>query len=121
MLAVLILLQAAAGAPPPPTLLASAAKCVVTEVRQVGIVTLVSVNCPENKLSMQLSLPQSAKAPWLVKDLRVNIVPTSGGQAVRYTRSRPPRSDYTKPQPLRLLITISGAKVTATVVDVTFH
>lgn len=114
-------MQAAAGAPPPTTLLASAAKCVVTDVRQVGIVTLVSVNCPENKLSMQLSLPPSAKTPWLVKDLRVNIVPTSSGQAVRYTRGRQPRSDYTKPQPVRLLITISGAKVTTTVVDVTFH
>jgi len=121
VLALLLLLQAASAPPPPATLLASAAKCVVTELRQVGIVSLVSVNCPENKLSMQLSLPQTARAPWLIKDLRVNIVPTSGGQAVRYTRSRQPRSDYTKPQPLRVLITISGAKVNATVVDVTFH
>ena len=87
----------------------------------MGIVSLVSVDCPENKLSMELSLPQSAKAPWLIKDLRVNIVPTGSPQAVRYTRGRQPRSDYTKPQPLRVLITISGAKVYATVVDVTFH
>lgn len=102
-------------------MLASAAKCVVTELRQVGIVSLVSVNCPENKLSMQLSLPQSAKARWLVKELRVNVVPTGGGQSVRYTPGRQPRSDYTKPQPLRVLITISGARVITTVVDVTFH
>jgi len=101
--------------------MASAAKCVVTDLRQVGIVSLVSVNCAENKLSMQLSLPQSAKTRWLVKDLRVNIVPTGGGQSVRFTPGRQPRSDYTKPQPLRVLITISGAKVTATVVDLTFH
>ena len=101
--------------------MASAAKCVVTELRQVGIVSLVSVNCPENKMSMQLSLPQSAKTRWLVKDLRVNIVPTGSGQTVRFTPGRSPRSDYTKPQPLRFLITISGAKVIATVVDVTFH
>ena len=116
-----MLLQAAPTALPPATLPASSAKCVVAELREVGIVKLVSVTCPENKLSMQLSLPQTAKSPWLVKDLRVNIVPTSGGQAVRYTRGRQPRSDYTKPQPLRVLITVSGAKVSATVVDVTFH
>lgn len=115
-----MLLQAVPTAPPSSTL-ASAAKCVVTELREVGIVKLLSVTCPENKLSMQLSLPQAAKAPWLVKDLRVSIVPTGGGQAVRYTRGRQPRSDYTKPQPLRVLITGSGSKVPATVVDVTFH
>ena len=85
------------------------------------MVSLLRVDCPENKMSMQLSLPQSAKTRWLVKDLRVNVVPTGGGQAVRYTPGRQPRSDYTKPQPLRVLLTISGAKVTATVVDLTFH
>jgi hypothetical protein len=121
VLALLILLQAVPVVPPPSTLPASAAKCVVTELREVGIVKLLSVTCPENKLSMQLSLPQTAKAPWLIKDLRVNIVPTGSPQSVRYTRGRQPRSDYTKPQPLRVLITVSGAKVNATVVDVTFH
>jgi hypothetical protein len=125
----LILLQAAPTVPASPQpagplsspLPASAAKCVVTELRQVGMVNLVSLDCPENKLSMELSLPQQSKAKWLVKDLRVNVVPTGSGQAVRYTGGRQPRSDYTRPQPLRVLITISGNKVTATVVEVTFH
>lgn len=85
------------------------------------MVNLVKLDCPDNKLSMELSLPQQAKAKWLVKDLRVNVVPTGSGESVRYTPGRQPRSDYTRPQPLRVLITISGAKVTATVVEFTFH
>ena len=115
---VILLTSVGAWCQQPP---ASAAKGQVTRVRQVGLVTLVRVECPENKLTMELLLPPREKAPWLTKDLRVNVVPVGVEPSVRYSPGRQPRSDYTRPQPVRVLITISGKKATATVVNLTFH
>ena len=100
---------------------AVAAKGRVTLVRQVGLVTLVQVACQENKLTMELWLMPRVKAPWLVKDLVVNMVPTGGGQEVRVSPGRVSRSDYTKPQPVRVLVSNGPNKVTATIVNITFH
>ena len=101
---------------------AAAARGQVSEVRQMGRVTLVQVKCPENKLTMEIWLPPGTKAPWLKKEARVNVVPTGEGQEVRFSPGRLPRSDYTRPQPVRVLITNgAAAKVTATLVSLTFH
>ena len=101
---------------------AAAAKGQVTEVRQVGRVTLVSVECTENKLTMELWLAPGTKAPWLKKDVKVNVVPTGAGQEVRFSPGRLPRSDYSRPHPVRVLLTNGVAgKATATLVNLIFH
>lgn len=101
---------------------AAAARGEVTLARQMSRVTLVQVNCPENKLTMDIWLAPGLKAPWLKKGARVNIVPTGEGQEVRFSPGRLPRSDYTRPQPVRVLISSgSGVKVSGTVVSLTFH
>ena len=100
---------------------AVAAKGRVTLVRQVGLVTLVQVACQENKLTMELWLTPRVKTPWLVKDLAVNVVPTGGGQDVRVSPGRVARSDYTQPKPVRVLVSNGANKVTATIVNITFH
>lgn len=106
-----------AQAPP-----AAAAKGVVSEVRQMGRVTLVQVGCPENRLTMEIWLAPGVKAPWLKKGARVNVVSSGEGQEVRFSPGRLPRSDYTRPQPVRVLISNGTAgKVTGTVVNITFH
>ena len=101
---------------------AAAAKGQVKEVRQVGRVTLATVECPENKLTMELWLAPGIKAPWLKKDAKVNVVPTGAGQEVRFSPGRLPRSDYSRPHPVRVLLSNGTAgKATATVVSLTFH
>lgn len=101
---------------------AAAARCTVTGVRQVGRVTLAQVNCPENRLTVEVWLPPGTKAPWLKNDARVNLVPTGPGQEVRFSPGRLPRSDYTRPQAVRVLISNgAAAKVIATLVSLTFH
>ena len=89
----LLLLCTSMTAQPP----AAAAKGQVTQVRQVGLVTLVQVVCPENRLTMELWLAPRIKAPWLIKGLKVNIVPTGEGQDVRYSPGRTPRPERAPP------------------------
>jgi len=117
------------NAQPMPSLPAAAAKCVVADVRQVGLEKLARMNCPENKLSMQVWLPPREKADWLTKSIWTNVIPMGMGQDVHISAGRTPRSDYTKPKPVHLLIiaantpggTNNAGKVTATLVSLTFH
>src|SRR5437016_12438881 len=76
---------------------ATAAKCSVFDVREVGLVKLVKLDCPDNRLSMEAWLPPREKAVWLAKDTMVNVIPTGMGQDVHVSPGRAPRSDYTKP------------------------
>jgi hypothetical protein len=119
-----VLLAAAGGLSAQPS--AAAAKCQVVDIREVGLVQLVKVNCPENRLSMVTWLPPHEKAIWLRKDAWVNVVPTGMGQDVHVSPGRAPRSDYSKPKPVHVLIlAIGGAanagKATATLLSLTFH
>ena len=103
-----------------------AAKCRVFDIREVGLVKLVKLDCPDNKLSMETWLPPREKAVWLTKDTSVNVIPTGMGQDVHVSPGRAPRSDYTKPQPVHVLIlsahdAAKRGKVTATLVSLTFH
>src|SRR5574341_567738 len=83
---------------------ATAAKCHIKRVRQVGLATLLRAECPENKLTMELLLSGREKAPWITKDLPVNVVPIGVEPPVKYSPGRQPRSDYTRAQPVRVLI-----------------
>jgi len=112
--------------PAPSASSAAAAKCQVVQIREIGLVTLVKVNCPENKLSMEAWLPPREKASWLRKDAWVNIVSMGMGQDVHVSPGRAPRSDYSRPKPVHVLIFAgSGAanpgKATATLLSLTFH
>lgn len=101
---------------------AAAAKGQIIEVRQVGRVTLARVYCPDNRLTLEIWLAPGTKAPWLKKDANVNVVPHGAGQEVRFSPGRLPRSDYSRPQPVRVLISNgTAAKATATLVGITFH
>jgi hypothetical protein len=101
---------------------AAAAKCRVTEVRQVGLEKLIKLGCPDNRLSMQAWLAPHEKAPWLVKDIWTTVVPTGMTQDVHISPGRAPRSDYTRPKPVHVLIAAGNSgKVTATLVSLTFH
>jgi hypothetical protein len=112
-----------------PSLPAAAAKCVVTDVRQVGLEKLARMNCPENKLTMQIWLPPREKADWLTRSIWTNVIPMGMGQDVHISAGRTPRSDYTRPKPVHVLIiaantpggTSNAGKVTATLVSLTFH
>jgi len=112
----------AAPAPIMPPLSASAAKCQITLVREVGLVKLAQMKCPDNKVSMEIWLPPREKAAWLTKDVWVNAIPTGMGQDVRYSPGRQPRSDYSRPKAVHLLLSAGPVgKVVATLVSLTFH
>jgi len=101
---------------------AAAAKCQVTEARQVGLVKLVQMACSENKLSMEVWLPPREPAPWLVKDVAVSVVPIIMVPDVHISPGRTPRSDYTRSKPVHLqMIAGPHEKVVATLVSLTFH
>ena len=106
-----------------PSASAVAAKCQVTAVRQVGLVKLGDLDCPENKLRMEVWLPPREKAFWLTKGVWVNVVPTGMGQDVHVSPGRAPRSDYSRPKPVHVLIIglANAGKATATLLSLTFH
>jgi hypothetical protein len=111
-------------AEPPPINSAAAAKCQVTETRQVGLVKLAVMKCDHNRLSMEVWLPPREKAIWLSPGLQTNVIPIGVGQDVRVSPGRQPRSDYTRPKPVHVLL-VAGSnpkqRVTGTLVGVTFH
>ena len=103
---------------------AVAAKCQVTEVRQVGLEHLIKMDCPENKLSMVVWLPPRERRPVAgERNVWTNTIPMGMGQDVHISPGRAPRSDYSKPKPVHLLIlsTNASTKVTATLLSLTFH
>ena len=102
---------------------AVAARCQVITVRQVGLVTLSGLDCPENKLRMEVWLPPREKASWLANNVWVNVVPTGMGQDIHVSPGRAPRSDYSRPKPVHVLIIglARAGKVTATLLSLTFH
>lgn len=102
---------------------AVASKCQVMAVRQVGLVKLGELDCPDHKLKMQVWLPPREKASWLSKSAWVNVVPMGMGQDVHISPGRAPRSDYSKPKPVHLLIigAANVGKATATLLSLTFH
>jgi hypothetical protein len=115
-----------AQTPPPQALPATAAKCQVIDVRDVGLEKLVRMSCPENRITMQVWLPPREKALWLSKDIWINVVPMGMGQDVHVSPGRAPRSDYTRPKPVHVLIIAANAagnarKLTAMLVSLTFH
>lgn len=101
---------------------AVAAKCQVTQTREVGLAKLVRMNCTENKLSMELWMPLREKDGWLAKDVVVNVIPLGTEPDVRVSPGRAPRSDYMKLKPVHMLITAGGKrKLSASLVGMTFH
>jgi hypothetical protein len=101
---------------------AAAAKCQVTQAREVGLVKLVKMSCDENKLSLEVWLPPREPAPWLMKDISVTVIPTITAPDVHVSPGRAPRSDYMRPKPVHLQI-IGGPrqKLVAMLVSMTFH
>ena len=102
---------------------ATAAKCKVTDVRQVGLEKLVKMGCPDNRLSLEVWLPPREKAKWLTKDIWTNVIPTGMGQDVHVSPGRAPRSDYSKPKPVHVLVLSTNAvdRATGTLLSLTFH
>jgi hypothetical protein len=101
---------------------AVAAKCQVTQARHVGLEELVKMACRDNRLSMEVWLPAREAAPWLVKDIAINVIPVIMAPDVHISPGRTPRSDYSRPKPVHVQI-IAGPheKVVATLVSMTFH
>jgi hypothetical protein len=101
---------------------AAAAKCQVTQARHVGLEELVKMACNEHRLSMEVWLPPREPAPWLVKDVAVNVIPIILAPDVHISPGRTPRSDYSRPKPVHVQI-MGGPhkKVVATLVSLTFH